>query len=334
MRETFTFEAVDEEEKDRIRAHLHRRSSPLRKLLQQLEAEEDGHLHWVVRGARDGGETWAARAVLSWRSGRLEKEGAAATPESAVEEAESELVEVLREERLARRRETMRQRKSRRREELESVMALLSKDVQRNRRDSFLALLAPHLEFLGEQAGREITVLEHEGRLPRNRLAIGDVIDETLLLAWERFDRRQQLVPMDAWLTQLLHEVLDRAVARARQRVEGPRPDEEPSGRPGADADQWWRSHLKGDGDPVIWEDLFADDRNVEPFQMLRSDEERREVLALLSGIPTRDRIAFTLHTMDGYDLEEISMIQERSVPEVERAVERVRKRLREGLRA
>jgi DNA-directed RNA polymerase specialized sigma24 family protein len=99
------------------------------------------------------------------------------------------------------------------------------------------------------------------------------------------------------------------------------------------DADAWWQSHLPAGSDPVIWEDLLPDERGAEPVEEQSHVEEREAILSSLAGVPTFDRIAFTLHTLDGYGFDEIAQIQERSVADVKNAVGAVRTRLLDACR-
>ena len=78
-------------------------------------------------------------------------------------------------------------RKARDRADLSAAGPLLKKDVEHGRRNDFFGLLRPHLRFLRDQAWRALRKLELDGTLHRGELTVGDLLDEVLVLAWERF---------------------------------------------------------------------------------------------------------------------------------------------------
>ncbi len=336
MREHFAFQDVPEPVKGVIEDYFHRKETRLGRLLRHYSGDSV-RLRLVVHGPRSPRNQWEVRAVLGLPMATMVAES---TSQSFIEPALDEVAETLwrelREHRFRTRKEHILRKKSRRQLDLEEFTGRMKADVERKRRDAFISLLQPGLGFLASQARREIKVLETEGQIPKNSVTYQDIVADALLLAWERFSDRPMSMPLDAWLARLVHETLEREVREARGRAGEETP---PSAAPAPveGEEEFDVETLVGEApppEPITWEDLFPDERMIEPLRKLDIDEERELILASLAGIPPRDRVAFSLRELEGYDDEEISLIQNRSVDEVRAAVESVRQRLREAMRS
>ena len=123
-----------------------------------------------------------------------------------------------------------------------------------------MELLRPALRDIEAQARRELAMAQFEGSLP-DKLSVSDLLDQVAVRAWERFEAWPAARPLEQWLTQVLHEVLD------EKRVESP---------PAAS------SH-----------DQIASD----------------DPLAQLASYPREKRLAYTLHELEGWDIEDIASV-------------------------
>jgi thioesterase domain-containing protein len=77
-------------------------------------------------------------------------------------------------------------------------------------REAFFDLLRPLLQNLRKHAASELTIGEAEESLRPNDLTVDDLLDEVLVAAWEKWRDRPPTQRLDAWLLQLLHEVLEK----------------------------------------------------------------------------------------------------------------------------
>jgi RNA polymerase sigma factor (sigma-70 family) len=191
-----------------------------------------------------------------------------------------------------------------------------------------LQLLRPLLGFLRDHARRELRILELEGVLHRNEVSAADVLDEVLSRAWERFADRPKHLALDLWLTDLLHEVLETWVKQE------PRPHVSLAERAPETADsggeqEWWAA-LLGYDDSFTLEDLLPGSEGTEVWDELASEEQRRQLLALVAELPTPQRQAFLLHALEDYDPAEITMVQDRPESQVRADIETARKALKE----
>ena len=121
-------------------------------------------------------------------------------------------------------------------------------------------MLRPHLGFLRDYARREIRMLEQDGTLHRGELTVDDLLDQVMVLAYERFQDRPRQVPLDLWLTDLVQDALERWIKQE------PRPhlsleeraDEVPPYEVPREDEEWW-AELLGEEETLRLEDLIPD---------------------------------------------------------------------------
>ena len=136
----------------------------------------------------------------------------------------------------------------------------LQRHAEGGQREDFFRLLRPHLGFLRDYARREIRMLEREGSLHRGEVTVDDLLDQVLILAWERFADRPRRLSLDLWLTDLLQEALEQWIKQEHRphvslEAQGGRmsvPDEVPQ----EDEEEWW-AELMGEEETLTLEDLI-----------------------------------------------------------------------------
>ena len=99
-------------------------------------------------------------------------------------------------------------RKNRNRADLGAAGPQLQQHKEAGNREDFFRMLRPHLGFLRDYARREIHMLEQDGTLHRGELTVDDLLDQVVILAYERFKDRPRKVSLDLWLTDLLDDAL------------------------------------------------------------------------------------------------------------------------------
>lgn len=229
------------------------------------------------------------------------------------------------------RRDYVYRRKQRARADLSAAGPLLQRDQETGRWEDFFQLLRPQLEFLRDHARRELRLLELEGVLDRGELSVGDLLDEVVQLAWQRMPQRPQRWPLAVWLTDLLHEVLQRWVQHKPQpRVSLDQPAEvPPAEKPEILEQSWWQA-LLGDQDSWTLEELLPGSQGTEVWDALEAEEQRQQLLQGLKELSPLARQALLLHALEDYDLSEIAMLQDRSEEEVRADIEAARRQLRQ----
>jgi RNA polymerase sigma factor (sigma-70 family) len=287
-------------------------------------------------------EWYEARAVLHLPTGTLTAEADEKDPALVLDQVADTLAAKIERHNKRVRRDAVRKRKARQRSDLRAFVPLLQRDVENGRREDFLRLLRPLVGFLRDHARRELRILELEESLHRREATVDDLLDEVLSRAWERFARRPQHLPLDAWLTNLLHETLE------QWRKQEPRPHvslEEtpdaatPNDVPPLEAKQqkeekeWWDEMPPFEETPML-EDLLPGSEETGAWEQVEAEEQRDRLMSLLAELPATQRQAFLLYALEDYDPAEIAMLQDRPESEVKPDVEAARQMLRDRLLA
>ena len=184
-------------------------------------------------------------------------------PQVVLDRVADELVTEIKRHKERVRHDYIFKRKARDRADLSAAGPQLQRDVERGRREDFFRLLRPLLRSLRNHARRELRGLELEGMLHRREVTVADLLDEVLTRAWQRFADRPRHLPLDLWLTDLLHETLEELIkqeprphASLEEKAEEVRPDEVPQ----VDEQEWW-AELLGYEETFTLEDLIPDRR-------------------------------------------------------------------------
>ncbi len=82
----------------------------------------------------------------------------------------------------------------------------------------------------------------------------------------------------------------------------------------------------------VTLEDVLPSHEAGEPWEQLAAIDQMKWVMTQLSELSADQRRAFTLHVLDGWEPDEVAMIQGRSVDEVHADIEAVQQMLRSRL--
>ncbi|MEN6575046.1 MAG: HPF/RaiA family ribosome-associated protein [Phycisphaerales bacterium] len=267
-------------------------------------------------------------------TGSLVAEASSPTDRDAIDAVASKLAAEVRRHKEVIRREHLYHRKQYREELSRQVEVLLQPQVEKLDQSAFFSLLSPLMARLRDHAQQELAVAELQERIGREQVTATDLLDETILRAWAQVDNRDPAVPLEVWLTRLLHEVLDeqavnpRVVSSLDEEVDGLDPGREAAaGRALDDAPAWEEEPLT-----VTFDDVLPSHEVDEPWQQMAAIDQMKWVLAQLSEVSPVCRRAFTMRMLDGWEPEEIAMIQSRSAEEVRRDIEAVQEMLRSRL--
>ena len=273
------------------------------------------------------------RAVLLLPTGSLAAEASSPTDREAIDAVVDKLVGGIRRHKDLIRREHLYDRKRHRREASRRVESQLRPEPPGLDKDAFFSLLTPLMDRLWDHAHHELVIAELQSRIGREQVVVDDLLDEVILRAWSRLDRWDDRRPLEVWLTQLLHETLDEQIARVREAL--PLDDSVQGVGSGLDTPE----PILSDDTP-IWEtpnlvtleDVLPCHEADEPWAQLAAIDQMKWVMTQLSDAPADRRRAFTLHVLDGWEPDEVAMIQGRSVDEVRGDIEEVQRMLRSRL--
>jgi RNA polymerase sigma factor (sigma-70 family) len=166
----------------------------------------------------------------------------------------------------------------------------------------------------------------------------GDILEETVLRAFDNFDRRPTNLTLEQWLYQIANDLLDRYIT-SRQKFESRR-------RRLEDVEQAERRSMEeipfttdAEGEVMFPNDLdeyeyhqrdFLPHRDVpsyreDPLEEIEREEEVALILQALSRIPDQERAVFELAAVEGFSRQEVADIFGISPPDVDRIVDKVR---------
>jgi len=320
MQTTFSFHEVHSATRALVRRFVARKLRRLERLLDPAE-RETARLRVVARAPAPGGGRWELRLVLSVPPVTLTAEATTRRElHSTLDAVEQDLWSQLREFRAQRRRDaTLSARRG-----LERAIDERN-DARSDLSASFPALANEFREWILARAARDLGALESSRRLPRHRRSAEGLADETLLVAWERRHETPSTGDVRDWLAALLAEVLAHAVENADRTT-----PERPTTRAAGDEDdrgddsigaRWLELCELAARDDDIWEDTLPSRNSVDTLHGTTLAEEEEVILRSLARLTEPDRSAFRLWAFDGYERDEIAMIQGRDVTEVERSL-------------
>lgn len=198
-----------------------------------------------------------------------------------------------------------------RRRGVDRIVPFLERARDVGRMQEFGAFLRPILASFASYARRELALHEMEADLEEGEFEVDELLDETLLQAWDHFEQRPRSLPLDAWLAGLIGQVLEEQMSGAARphasldepaAAESRRPFDDESTREGwiedAAADEVELADLlPGQPAPDAWE---------------RLERERREVglNRMLSQLTREQRQSLLLSAVYGLDAGEIADIQ------------------------
>ncbi|MHB1423648.1 MAG: sigma factor-like helix-turn-helix DNA-binding protein [Gemmataceae bacterium] len=314
--------------KARLQAYWEKKQLRLEKLLRPFRPELRELRLTVYRHEQP--HRWEVRGVLHLPTGTLAAEETDADYKPVLDRVADILVREIKRHKERLRRDYVYRRKNRRREELIAASPMLERDATQGRRQAFFDLLQPLLRSLHEHARHELRILELEDILPRGETTAADMVDEVLTRAWQQFATRPSQRPLDLWLIDLLHDVVDQwrqqppPVAMAAESRQQAKPDKEKE-------EEWWRELLE-ETEPLAMEELVPSGNGGEVWERLEMEEQRKWLLQLLAALPASRRQAFVLHALEGFDTAEIAMVQDRPEAEVKSDIEAARQTLRSRL--
>lgn len=328
MSDHIVFQDCPAWQKEAIRSYWLRKTPRIEKLLTRFPADQRELRLTVTHKPK----RYDVHAVLLLPTGSLVAEASAAVGRDAIDLVVDKLVVAVRRHREAVRRDYLYHRKQRRQGLSMHAAALLQPDVRKPEKEAFFALLNPLMARLRDHAQHELFVAELQERIGREEVTVTDLLDEVILRAWTRLAHKNETEPLEIWLMRLLHEVLDEQVAGVQatrsihEQVDpGDSDSEDPAAQSSEDTPVW--AELEPHA-TVTLEDVLPSHEAGEPWQQLEAVDEMKWVLSQLGTASAVRRRAFTLHVLDGWEPDEIAMVQGRSLQEVREDIEAVRQML------
>ncbi len=291
----------------------------------RMDALEDGPAAVQLAAAREESPPWAIQAALYLPGETVVVEHAGDDPGEAMDRVIDGLLAA------ADRREERPAKLTLRREGLHGIVPLLERCLRAGRSDVFFAWLAPLVGTLAAHVRRELRIRELELRLNGGEADPADILDEVLLRAHDRFERRPAKLPLDLWLLQLADEVLDEW-CHPLSEASLDEPVEEPAEEPRESRRDSWIEWVTAP-DTIELADLLPDVPSADRWDSLDLENKQVAMDRMLSRLPRIQRQALVLHTVHGFSTSEIADFQNRPETEVLYEINDARRALQEYFR-
>jgi len=221
---------------------------------------------------------------------------------------------------LAARHTFRQQRKERNFADLSNGMPMLLEDEKINRKESFFTLLRPRISFLENQARKELKVLELEGIISEHHLAPEELVDEVVVIAWEKFKQRPVDLSLEHWLIRLLYERLQAIEWEASLFVS--LDDSFHLKEIDRKSEPDWMEEAMDYDEKLTLAELIPDDKPTEEWGFLTDTDQAVHIYSVLQNLPSYARQAYLLHSIEEYNIYDIAEIQGRSEKDVEDDIE------------
>jgi ribosomal subunit interface protein len=335
MSTQLVFDGVDVAVKSRLKTYWAKKLARLKELLVPYPPDlQEIRLTVSYHQPNSQRSYYEVRGIIQVPTGTLVAEATGEDPQAILDRIADTLAAEIKRHKEKVRRDYIFKRKNRNRADLSAAGPALQRQRDSEKRDDFFRLLRKHLPFLRDYARREIRTLDREGTLHRGEATVDDLLDQVLVLAWERWDDRPPGLSLDLWLTDLMEEALEQWITqepRPHVSLEARAEEVLPDDGPQEDEKDWW-AELLGEEENLTLEDLIPGSDGTEIWERLETEEQQDRILSLLSQLPATQRQAFLLHAVEGYTNDEIAMLQNRPEAKVKAEIDAARKRLRDGL--
>lgn len=175
---------------------------------------------------------------------------------------------------------------------------------------------------------RELSFRESSGEIPVNLLMTDEVIDEAIARALTDGVEKPERLTLEPWLYRLaIRSMMDLGMVDYEDGL-GVHLE-----------DSAWKMNVRASDEPVLQyhqpdesltgENIIADRKMATPEEIAYSDEMITLVQAALRGARSADREAFVLYAVEGFSIEEISGITDRTPQQVHSSIVAGRERLR-----
>ena len=234
-------------------------------------------------------------------------------------------------------REKRQQREALRRSEPE-----LGRLASEHKNVEFFKRILPLLSGLQSYIKRRLRIayLTQEIRTPI--ATSGDILDEVVVEAYERYAERPTDMTLDQWLYQIANEKLQNYISKQKSK-EKRRESLERLTQSELGSLEEMPITADAEGEPWLPEDLddseyfrrefVAPADRDNPERRLAREEELRQIFQALCRIPEQDRVVFDLYVLEGLSKDEVGRILQIPAHQVPKIAGRAREMLREEVK-
>jgi RNA polymerase sigma factor (sigma-70 family) len=177
---------------------------------------------------------------------------------------------------------------------------------------------------------RQLLYRIDEGQLLADQIAVEDVVNEAIAAALgDQMDKPERM-KLEPWMHRLAMEAIDRLASAGGEEEHVPL--ERSRGRQNVQATDEAVLQFHQPDEKLFEENVIADPAANNPEELAARRELIRLVSAALRDAGRNEREAFIFYTIEGFTLEEIGDITNRSLEEVRDAIRRAREHLQRAL--
>jgi RNA polymerase sigma factor (sigma-70 family) len=188
-----------------------------------------------------------------------------------------------------------------------------------------------NLRRLERFVDRELRYRVNAGELPPGWVSREEVVDEAVAAALGEEEQKPERLGLEAWLFRLARRSIDDIVRRDHEGADTVPLEASTRQQNGRGADDSQLQYHQPD-ERMTRESSIADRRLATPEEVAASEEMINMVEFALLGAPPHDRDAFILYAIEGFTLEEIATISDRTVEQVRESIARARERIAKSL--
>ncbi|GEM_PF-6639429 len=214
------------------------------------------------------------------------------------------------------------------------------REAEENSAEDLREAINRQLPRLSQYVEREIGYFLSTGELSAGMVRVEDIVDETVVRALTEYATRPPQLSLAGWLITLAKDVLDAQVwqnntsggemgrqeARVEQQVARVPPE-----RAGAAIEDEMYYWYQPDEDLRV-EDIVADPHTRSPEEIAAQRQLQYDLDQMIAFLPKRWRDAFVLHMIEGFTLEQVSLVTGATLERVQRDVQAARDFLRQRL--
>ena len=326
MQSLMFFRGCPQDLKAPVREYWERKIPRLKRLLARFPADARSLRLGVTRC----GHRIEARAVLVLPGATLVATTMEADFHEALDQAADKLAREIRKHVDTLNLESVGRRRRLDRKDWLRVGEQLREHHESDHREAFFELIRPALRSLQQHARRELILSQLSGELPAGQTTVSELVDEAIILAWDRFHERPDDLPLESWLVNLVHEALQ-AMSDDVQHV--PLDTALAVDDPRFEIENGWLTENEpfwADAKPLRYQDVLPCNDFAEALGNDAPLVQEHALLGLLRDVGQRRRRTFTLRVVEGWTEEEVAMLQGRSADAVREDVEAVRSILRD----
>jgi RNA polymerase sigma factor (sigma-70 family) len=207
----------------------------------------------------------------------------------------------------------------------EITEALFADENRPNVQTDVRSYINANLPRLERFVARELRYLDASGQGISPQISVDEVIDEVVVTALSAEERPYQL-PLERWLYRLAIQAIKRIAAGEADFDTIPLEQHVGTQNVTGSDENFLQFHQPGE--TLNREDVIADVRAGNPEERAVSDELIDQLETALQGVSGKEREAFVLYAIEGFTVDEIATVTDRTPDEVRTSIERSREHL------